>query len=77
MRKTEQASKKDLEDKKKGDFVTEKSFVDTFCTIFMGDLESKMRFTFRMYDFDDDGYVTPEDIRIMMSYMVFNRNVKI
>lgn len=43
----------------------------------MGDLEDKMRFTFRMYDFDDDGFVTPEDIRIMMSYMTFNRNVKI
>ena len=77
MRKAETTPKKDLEEKKKGDYVTEKSFVDTFSTIFMGDLEGKMRFTFRMYDFDDDGYVTPEDIRIMMSYMTFNRNVKI
>jgi len=29
------------------------------------------------YDFDSDGYITPEDIRIMMSYMPFNRNVQI
>ena len=29
------------------------------------------------YDFDNDGYVTPEDIRIMMSYMPFNRHVQI
>jgi hypothetical protein len=27
------------------------------------------------YDFDNDGYITPEDIRIMMSYMAFNRNI--
>jgi len=29
-----------------------------------------------MYDFDNDGYLTGEDIRIMMSYMPFKRNVK-
>lgn len=28
-----------------------------------------------MYDFDNDGLITPEDIRIMMSYMPFDRNV--
>ena len=45
--------------------------------IFIGDLDSKMRFTFNMYDFDDDGYITPEDVRIMMSYMPFDRNIRI
>lgn len=30
-----------------------------------------------MYDFDNDGYITPEDVRIMMSYMPFNRNVSV
>ena len=35
-----------------------------------------MLFTFEMYDFDNDGYVTAEDIRIMLSYMQFNRNVE-
>lgn len=30
-----------------------------------------------MYDFDNDGHITPEDVRIMMSYMPFNRNVNI
>ena len=36
-----------------------------------------MKFTFEMYDFDNDGFVTPEDVRIMMSYMPFDRNVPI
>ena len=36
-----------------------------------------MRFTFNMYDFDGDGYITPDDVRIMMSYMPFKRNIPI
>ena len=36
-----------------------------------------MRFTFNMYDFDNDGFITPEDVRIMMSYMPFDRNIRI
>ena len=28
-----------------------------------------------MYDFDNDGYITAEDVRIMMSYMPFNREI--
>jgi hypothetical protein len=27
------------------------------------------------YDFDGDGLITPEDVRIMMSYMPFKRNI--
>ena len=42
----------------------------------MGSLDEKMLFTFEMFDFDNDGYVTAEDIRIMLSYMQFNRNVE-
>ena len=53
------------------------SFLHNFTTIFIGDLDSKMHFTFNMYDFDDDGYITPEDVRIMMSYMPFDRNIRI
>ena len=45
--------------------------------IFLGDLDSKMFFTFEMYDFDNDGKITPEDVRIMMSYMPINKNVNL
>jgi hypothetical protein len=45
-----------------------------FIQIFLGTLDEKMFFTFQMYDFDGDGYITAEDVRIMMSYMPFNRN---
>ena len=29
------------------------------------------------YDFDNDKYITPEDIRIMISYMPFQRNIQL
>lgn len=73
----EMNAKKNLEQKKKEEFVTQKSFVSNFTKIFIGDLDTKMKFTFQMYDFDNDGWITPEDIRIMMSYMPFNRNIQI
>jgi len=36
-----------------------------------------MKFTFEMYDFDNDGFITPEDVRMIMSYMPFNRDVPV
>lgn len=72
----ESSPKETLQSQKKGDFVTEENFVQNFTTIFIGDLDQKMKFAFEMYDFDNDGYITAEDIRIFMSYMPFNRNVQ-
>lgn len=45
--------------------------------IFIGSLDDKIKFTFRMYDFDNDGLITPEDIRLLMSYMPFKRNTNV
>ena len=44
--------------------------------IFNGSITDKIRLTFKIYDFDNDGLITPEDIRLVMSYMPFNRKVK-
>ena len=35
--------------------MTLESFVENFTKVFIGDLDVKMRFTFDMYDFDNDG----------------------
>ena len=69
--------KQKLAYQKKEDFVTLESFVRNFVRIFLGDLDSKIKFTFEMYDFDNDGYVTAEDVRIMMSYMPLSQNVTV
>lgn len=66
-----------MQNAKKEDFITQESFIRNFVKIFLGDLESKMLFTFEMYDFDNDGFVTSEDVRIMMSYMPFDRNITV
>lgn len=70
-------SRETMSEKKKLEYVTMQSFIQNFTDIFIGDLSKKMRFTFNMYDFDGDGYITPEDIRIMLSYMPFKRNIQI
>ena len=62
-------TKENLQLQKKEEFVTEESFLRNFTKLFLGGLDEKMMFTFEMYDFDNDGFVTAEDVRIMLSYM--------
>lgn len=62
---------------KKDENVTSSAFFNNFKTIFIGNLDEKIKFTFKMYDFDNDGFITPEDIRILMSYMPFDHNVQL
>lgn len=69
--------KEKLVNKKKEDYITQESFVRNFVKIFLGDLESKIQFTFEMYDFDNDGYITTEDVRIMLSYMPLNTDINV
>ena len=51
-------------------------FIENIKLIFIGSLEDKIKFTFKMYDFDKDGLITPEDIRLIMSYLPFKREKK-
>ena len=69
------STKESLTEKKKNEFVTMQSFIQNFTDLFIGDINKKMRFCFNMYDFDGDGFITPDDVRIMLSYMPFKRNV--
>jgi hypothetical protein len=38
-------------------------------TLFAGDYMDLTRFIFKLYDFDKDTYITPEDIRLVLSYI--------
>lgn len=42
----------------------------------MSDLDSKIRLTFQMYDFNQDDIITKEDVRIVLSYAHFERTRK-
>lgn len=48
-----------------------KQFIDCFIRIFVAPLDQKMQFVFRVYDFDSDGKITKEDVRIILSYIDF------
>lgn len=39
----------------------------------MSDFDTKMKLTFDMYDFNSDGLITKEDVRLILSYMPFER----
>lgn len=41
-------------------------------TLFSGSYESLSQFIFDFYDFDKDGYITREDVRVVLSYIPLN-----
>jgi len=54
--------------------IHEKSFVDGLSKVYLSCLTDKMKMTFEMFDFDNDGYVSKEDARILLSYVPFKGN---
>jgi Ca2+-binding EF-hand superfamily protein len=61
-------------DEKKTGRIYQDQFVNHFVKVFLSDMDTKMKMTFKMYDFDNDGLVSREDARIMLSYMPFKRH---
>ena len=59
----------------KYEYVTKKSFIENMTTIFIGSLDQKIKFTFRMYDFRGYGKVSPEDMRLMLSYLPLGKKL--
>jgi hypothetical protein len=47
-------------------------FVECFIRIFIAPIDEKIQLAFRIFDFDNDGKVNPEDVKILMSYIDFN-----
>ena len=48
-------------------------FLKTMSLIYCSDLQQKMSFVFSLYDFDNDGYICAEDVRIVLSYIPLQR----
>lgn len=75
---SEQANKKyQTVHYKRYERVKKSKFIENMTKIFIGTLDEKIKFTFKMYDFDNDKIITPEDVRLILSYMPFNRNAKL
>ncbi len=46
-----------------------KEFVNGLFKVYFSSFESKLKLTFDIYDFDGDGSVSREDIRIILAYI--------
>lgn len=62
-------------DLKDSGFVDLKEFVHGFFKIYYSSLETKMKLAFDIYDFDKDGFVEREDVRIILSHIPVNNCV--
>ncbi len=49
-----------------------KEFLDGMTTLFSEDYEKLIKFVFNLYDFDKDGLISKEDIKIVLSYIPLN-----
>lgn len=49
-------------------------FLQGMLTLFSKDFEDLVKFIFHFYDFDKDGKISKEDIRIVLSYVPLNRS---
>jgi len=56
-------------DLSKSDYVDIREFVHGFFKIYYSNLETKIKLSFDMYDFDQDGYITKEDVRLILSHV--------
>lgn len=55
--------------KKNRQFIGLNEFISNMCILFTAGYEEKAKFIFDFYDFDRDGEITKEDIRIVLSYV--------
>ena len=62
-------------DKDNAGFIDLTDFVNGMKTLFSGDFDSTSKFIFDFYDFDKDGYITSEDIRVVLSYITLSQKM--
>ena len=60
-------------DKERTEYLSVKSFVEGMLTLFTKGFDELVKFIFKFYDFDNDGEISKEDIRIVLSYVPLNR----
>lgn len=55
-----------------------KEFITGMLLLFCSNFKSMAKIIFQLYDFDNDGYITKEDVKILFSYIpvISNKNLK-
>jgi Ca2+-binding EF-hand superfamily protein len=57
-------------------YIDLKCFVRGFFKVYYSSVEDKMKLAFEIYDFDCDGYIDKEDVRLVMSHIPVDSAVK-
>lgn len=63
-------------DKNKNEYIDSAEFNEGMVTLFVESYEKMLKFIFNFYDFDKDGTITKEDIRVVLSYIPLNTKQK-
>ena len=64
-------------DKDKNNYLNLKEFREGMIRLFQGNFEETLNSIFEIYDFDSDGFINKEDVRIIMFYLPLKiQNVK-
>ena len=56
-------------DTNRDQYIDHAEFINGLSRIYFGDFNEKLKFVFDMYDFDGNGIISKEDIRMMLSYV--------
>lgn len=64
-------------DLKGQEYVDLREFVHGFFKIYYSNLETKLKLTFDIYDFDKDGFIFKEDVRLVLSHMPIEQSLDI
>jgi hypothetical protein len=62
-------------DLSKNDYIDLREFVHGFFKVYYSNLETKLKLSFDMYDFDRDGTITKEDVRLILSHVPIEKTV--
>jgi len=56
-------------------YIDLKEFVHGFFKVYYSNLETKIKLAFDMYDFDKDGFVKKEDVRLVLSHIPIEKTI--
>lgn len=56
-------------------YVDLREFVHGFFKVYYSNLETKLKLTFDIYDFDKDGFISKEDVRLILSHIPIEKTV--
>ena len=63
-------------DLNKNDYLHPKEFLSGMISLFSDNFEQSAKFIFNFYDCDRDGFITKEDVRVVLSYVPIQTKIR-